>query len=424
MIWGLEGRHTWVPSGLANVYSPQDIVDGVSITNLRAYVLSLTPSLYWVLNATYGGDDQSTNNRDAEARGGLTVGTGPSLTADPNDSSTDLDGANHWLSQTSPGYNPFVNGQALTVVGLLQRDTQTSHDPVVAADDIHVAPALYLSDSTVGDVLFDPDISEGLLVNLGDNPIVGEPTSFAFTFNEASDQVGWWLNGTPRFSGTTTDNYNALPGRFEVGHGPSDLFGTGANRFFDGKVAHIAVFERILTPTEIANYHYFATTYPPLVPLQLNRKVDDSGARIYPQHRLSRIGGLSGTGESGDIRDLRVGSEGEIPRRSFRRGKTITYEGDTIALTRQSLRSAEAAIRLAMARQGDEGFVVVQPHPTYDASGDFRYYSARALTAEIDDVAISPFRRSRGHQSKFVIALRNAGAGGFAYYDQDDVGYP
>ena len=69
--------------------------------------------------------------------------------------------------------------------------------------------------------------------------------------------------------------------------------------------------------------------------------------------------------------------------------------------------------------------MVVVPHPLYDGSGAYRWYPARALAVDIDDqIAFSPNRPSRGHESAFVVSVRNARAGGVSYTDQAGVTYP
>lgn len=176
------------------------------------------------------------------------------------------------------------------------------------------------------------------------------------------------------------------------------------------------------------DFRAYVPTYDPSAlpqPVFLNRLTDDADSPVFPRRNVKKITGLSGSGDSDDRRDNRIGAQGEIPRRSFRRGKTITYEGQVEAMTRAGLRQAEADMRAAFDDQAFDGLMVVTPHPLYDASGDYRYFNARALTCDIDDAAtFSPHRVTQGHQSPFVVALRNARRGGVSYYDQDGVGYP
>lgn len=154
----------------------------------------------------------------------------------------------------------------------------------------------------------------------------------------------------------------------------------------------------------------------------LNRWTADDGSRdrVYPHYRCRKIGGLKSTGESGDVRDGRVGAAGEIPRRSYRGGKTITYEGSTVATSRPDLAIAEQALDTAFDDQNGEGLVVVKPHPVNpDYAAQYRWFLARALTCEIDDSpTVRSNRPSYGHESTFVVALRNARTAGYSYTDQ------
>lgn len=191
----------------------------------------------------------------------------------------------------------------------------------------------------------------------------------------------------------------------------------GLRDFFDGDTAGA-------TWTGTANAS--TSTMPLTAGAWLNRRSDDLGVDVFPLFKVEHISGLMGGGESGDRRDNKVGGQGEIPRRSFRRGKTITYEGLTQATTRAGLRQAEASLNASLDDQMGEGLMIVTPHPLYDGSGAYRYFSARAITCEIDDeITFSPNRpKTRGHESPFVIALRHARANGVGYFDQDDVAYP
>lgn len=136
----------------------------------------------------------------------------------------------------------------------------------------------------------------------------------------------------------------------------------------------------------------------------LNRRVDDAGDLLLPRYKLARIGGLSSLGDSEDVRELPVGREGEVPRRSLRRGKTVTYEGVTQARSLDDLRQAEADLRSAFYDQRAEKLMVVTPHPDY-ASGS-RFYRARALAAEINDEQGAPVNVSLGYERSFIVSVR------------------
>jgi uncharacterized membrane protein YgcG len=324
VIWGLEARHYWVAPSLAATAAAQsiDLILARAESTIREYVLSLSPLFYWPLNAE-GAVDQTANGRDGSGQGGISFGGGPSLTADPLDSSTTFDGIN----------DAITNAYALA---------SQNYELVALADK--------------------PDAQARAL--LGGSPATG------VAFN----------------------------------------------------AAHVALFDRALTAAERAVFESYALDGQIVA---LGRRSDDSGTASFPRFKLNRIGGLASGGESGDRRDTRVRAQGEIPRRSFRGGKTITYEGLLQARSRRELREVEAQFRAAFDDQINEGLVLVVPHPLYDASGDYRYFPAKALTCDIaDEIAFSPGRPgTRGHETPCVVALRNARAGGVSYFDQDGNGY-
>jgi hypothetical protein len=145
----------------------------------------------------------------------------------------------------------------------------------------------------------------------------------------------------------------------------------------------------------------------------LNRRQDDAGERVYPCYKLDRISGLHSLGDSEDVRELAVGRRGEVPRRSFRRGKTVTYEGMIQALSLAELRQATTLLAAAFDDQMAEKQMVVTPHPDY-ATGS-RFFYARALGLEIpDEQALSAQRMTRGYERPFALSVRMSDA---RFYD-------
>ena len=419
MIPGLEGRHMWVPPG--SVLTPAAAAEYPAGMSLHDYIVSLNPELYWTLGPTNGLTDQSGNGRHGTAQGGVTIGGSAALTADPDDAgATNFDGSDDYIDSgytiTSPG------GAGLIVIGWAWRDTQTTED--------------YLWSSTgPGEPISCFLVSNNNSVALGITSANNEPNVWPGTgqsvfwasriqslpINAASSPptitTEWSINAdsSAAFSqGTWDDVGTADYGNFRLA-----ASSVPAN-FFDGKMSHVAVFPAGgLSSDEWLNLYLLGQGFDPIV---LNHLIDDDGNKVWPRYKVKRIGGLHGLGDSGDTRDLRVGQRGEIPRRSFRRGKTITYEGLIKARTRAQLRQAEADLRAAFDDQTDEGLMVVTVHPDNDDldADEYRYFTAKALTVEIDDVVVSPHRDSLGHESSFVVAVRNKDG---LYYDQDDASY-
>lgn len=401
MIWGLEGRHLWVPPG-PTVLPKAFLLSGRPLT-LRDYILWLGPSLYWPLDATYGATDQSGNGRNGTGQGGVSIGGATALTPIPGDAATNFDGSNDYISST---YDPFVVGSKRTFLGIASRDTSSTDDYLVGAAEGSVIGLL-----AGGQQMFYPGSPNATW------PGNATITRWAVTADDSGANTlgAVYINGVLNASGAygAGSAFAALSG-YRVG---ADLAGSHP---FDGQMAHVAVVERLLSAEEIAGFNYFASNYPVPPTVTLNRVVDDAGARLFPCYDLEDIGGLMSTGESGDRRDVKVGAQGEIPRRGRRRGKTISYTGKTKATSLASLRAAESALTQAFDDQTAEGLMVVTPHPLYDTTpGVYRYFSAKSLMCEIDDGARpSPMRSTLGHETPFVITVRNARAGGVSYKDQ------
>lgn len=437
MIWAGEGRHTWypaltppMPEGIYPVTFDPTVAEIIAgdfsrfPLSLYDYIKSLGPSLYWPLDATYGVTDQSGNGRNGTGQGGITIGGAASVTGEPTDSSTDFVPASS--HRVTSAYNPFTAGSRRTFIFAFNVDDTTGGNRAIfGGTDATHGPGFITGAGGSGSI-WRPDFSVPQ-PNTAPFYVAGERNFLILDWDDAANTVTVYRTDGSVWSVQdlgAAAHYNAPTGNFQVGAERA------AGLPFDGKIAHAAVVERGLTAEEADTLAFFAAnpTFDPAIqpdPLVLNRLTDDSGDPVYPRHRVRKITGLAGSGESGDRRDVRVGAQGEIPRRSRRRGKTITYEGVTQAQSRAQLRAAEADLRAAFDDQSEEGWMVVTPHPLYDSSGDFRYFPARALACEVDDQAtFSPARASLGHESPFVIALRNARAGGASYFDQDDNPYP
>lgn len=414
VIWGLEGRHLWVPPTLASVMTPAQAVAGGFGSLLTNYAVgTINPDLFVKLNADADGFTDLTLVPTAyalTANGAIAIGTGPRLGGDTG-TSTIFDGTN---DSVTTGFNAFTAAQ-FAAAGIAQRDSE-NHQDVLFAGNGATPPMLYIGTGG-SDVIFNVRSTGGtgpfVWTKAWEDPLV--PVRWAFNFNDTANTAELWINGVSQGVKTVADTWNT-PGALVIGSGPPG--------FFDGDMSHfLATDNALLTADQIAHLNAYGAVDSR--PVTLNRVVDDAGAKVYPRYNVEKITGLSSGGESADRRDNRIGAQGEIPRRSFRRGKTITYEGLVQALTRASLRQVEADMVLAFDDQVNEGLMVVTPHPLYDASGAYRYYNARALTCDIDDAAaFSPHRVTQGHQTPFVVALRNARAGGISYRDQTGAGYP
>lgn len=121
---------------------------------------------------------------------------------------------------------------------------------------------------------------------------------------------------------------------------------------------------------------------------------------------LDTISGLYSLPELDDLRDPRVGADGEILYPSFTRGKTITYEGRMITTSGENLTSYRWSMLQAFAEQSDEGTMTISPHPSWGSGG--WTFMARVLALEIDDEIIvdSMQKIPTPYQVHFILSLR------------------
>ena len=154
----------------------------------------------------------------------------------------------------------------------------------------------------------------------------------------------------------------------------------------------------------------------PVISLGLLRSLS-TGAEVWPRYKLNRISGLKDLADPQDVRDNKVGADGETTRLSRRRGKTVVYEGTLQARGLREMREAESALSQAFADMKTEGKMTVSWHPhNYDFNdlGE-RYFYGKPLTCVIIDV-----QERHRYFRPFVLSLRMSES---VYYDQDDVPY-
>lgn len=124
-----------------------------------------------------------------------------------------------------------------------------------------------------------------------------------------------------------------------------------------------------------------------------------------PYADLDKITGLFGLPESDDLRDPRIGANGEVLYPSFTRGKTITYEGRLISPD-ASIYAYRWQMLTVFANQSTEGTMAITPHPAWGSGG--WSYQARVLTLEIDDeITVDKLATMPSpYQLSFILSLR------------------
>lgn len=226
------------------------------MASFRDSVLALVPSLYWPLDATYGATDQSGNGRNGTGVGSVSIG-GHSATAPPfvgqgDGTCTDFDGTDDRVTST---YAPFTNATVRTWIGWGYRDTDTGDDALWGSTGD--GDNLKLQANPPADTAQFTTFGGGSESDGWSGWSVTTWYFWALVFDEPGDTVSLYLNGSLVSSLAHPGTYFAGDGNFEVGMSGSSSYP------FDGKQAHVAVFEFGLTSLQIADLYTAATTTPP-----------------------------------------------------------------------------------------------------------------------------------------------------------------
>lgn len=211
-------------------------------------ILGLEPSLYWALDADDGVTDLSENGRHGSGSGGIIIGGANGLTSVPGDSATDFDGVNDYISSS---YSPYAEESDRTFLCLCSRDTEAAHHTIASGTNML---GLFLRSVLPATVQWQPG-SSGSTIQWNDAfPGTNIPTALALTYADATLESELFVNGVSLGLMSAGQDYVTSPGTFQVG-----AF-DGALSPLDGKLSHVAVFERILTPAEISAFSEWATT--------------------------------------------------------------------------------------------------------------------------------------------------------------------
>jgi hypothetical protein len=224
----------------------------LTLARFKELIVDMDPALYWALDNIDGGADLSGNGRGATAQGGVGIG-GSGTTLLPalgGPTSTDFDGTDDRI--VASGYNPFVPGEALTIIGFTHRDTSNTADTLLGTTTAPAEVILMTGDDSQGNLpLFytNPGVD-------GDHQLTGPwttgPRMFALTYDDPTSDAHLFFDGVEIGSDLSGSGFGTPSGDFQLGRG-------GTASPFDGKVAQLAIFERVLTTQEIADIYLWAT---------------------------------------------------------------------------------------------------------------------------------------------------------------------
>lgn len=250
--------HTSKPIGvisLAGTRSESWIVSGPSYTDrvsgtirlargIRAETKALNPSLYWPLDATYGGNDQSSGGaNDGSGGGGITLGGYAGSPIADEATATDFDGTDDYVSNAS--YSPWVNGRATSFAAWVKKDDFAGYQAFFTNDSGSVFEAAYFPDvaTQLWFWAFDAGTEQE---NLGNLPASGVGwMHLAVVFDEPNDTVTGYFNGIAQAPQSHTSAWNTGTG-IRIG-----LLREGSWPI-DGQMAHFAVFEYGLTAAQVS----------------------------------------------------------------------------------------------------------------------------------------------------------------------------
>lgn len=207
------------------------------LTGLTEAIAVKRPLMYWPLDSVDGATDLTGNGRNGTGAGGIVIGTADSGTA------TRFDGVD---DRITAAWSPYVNGTPRTFLGVASRDTDTNAHALISGTVATVAPYLRL-DPAVNTVRWDAAAGAGDADTWASAwPSLNAWVFWALVFHEVTDTASLYIDGVLVSTVTHTDAYNSAPGNFIVG-ARNDTFDA-----FDGKMKHVAVFNRLLSAAEIA----------------------------------------------------------------------------------------------------------------------------------------------------------------------------
>lgn len=223
-------------------------------------VMSYAPQLYWPLDATLNVNDGSGNGRGGTAGGGISFGTfSPGALLGSAATATDFDGVDDRI--TAGGYNPFVNGSNRTFAGWAYRDgAGASTDTLFGSNSSTSGNCVLLRlVASSSNVVFSVDGGTGSVTFTSAWPGNDQWVHWALTFNETSNVVELFINGLSMGTQSLATAYNAAPGDLVFG-----CFTSAGTDPFDGKMAAVATFHRILTAAEVRTLYRAGLAQPPV----------------------------------------------------------------------------------------------------------------------------------------------------------------
>jgi hypothetical protein len=212
-------------------------------------VLRDSPALYWPSISTSSAADVSGHGRNGTVNGAPAATVTSPVVESDGDTGLELDGANDHI--VSP-YAAYANGQ-ITLEGWFWRDsTSAEHTMFGGAGDAN-EPQLQAASGNQDVAWYsDGGATPGTWANAF--PGTGQWVHVALTFDDATNATELFINGASKGTRSVAAAYNA-PGNFMVG-----AVRAAAIRPWDGRVAKVAVYDRVLGAARIREHYQAGRT--------------------------------------------------------------------------------------------------------------------------------------------------------------------
>lgn len=247
-----EGTPVWNGGFLRNA-AGSICVTGLSL-GYQSAALALGPAFYIELGATDGLVDLGSGGNDATATGSPTIG-GDAL--DPfgdGDGSTNFNGTTQWIDTA---YNPFVTGSRRTYVAWVWRDQQVDNDPIfTSAANTNI---FYVRGEGIQDeISMNGNNASAAVTSSTNHWAAGQWVHTAVVFDFVDNHLTAYANGVQAYNNASyTNDYGAGAQASTLRLGHYSNTNTGPNGF-DGKLRAVAVYEKELTPAQIADLAGYA----------------------------------------------------------------------------------------------------------------------------------------------------------------------
>ncbi len=231
--------------------------------SFRSSVLSLSPSIYWILDSLDGATDISGNSRNGTLVG-VSLGDNNSSPVDSCANSTSFNGSSKTISAVT--YAPFVNGTTRSIGVWVWRTSLSNRDGILgsaggAGGYTFIEAGLGSGASNNDDIEFSPDWGTTNFVWTHGWPGAAQWVFLGWTYNETTDVSEAYINGTTLGTVTHTTAYANTTNNIQIGSWADTVY-------LNGNLSNFFMVEGLVTAAQWLSL-YQSSRAPGL--LKLNR---------------------------------------------------------------------------------------------------------------------------------------------------------